>query len=312
MNAQLGKSLSVETMPLPGLDVLGRLKARRLTVEAGAHRGADVTLDLEEIAIGSDLSNDLVLMADDLAPRHVTVASTNILFGTARVTAENGPVTIEDGRRLEPGQWLEVKLPTRLGLGAATVAIEPEIDLAKAAKFVLLGALLLCMVFIGFKTTSAMMQGRGEMGGIIASVRAAAVTTVADPEARDAATLALRNRLAVAGLAERITLEQVEDGTVIASGQILPAEAERWRDVLRWLDVQPSAPLLVNNVTKNAPDAAMPAFRSVWMGANPSVLLQNGRMAVPGDEIGDGWKLVEIGKDGVIVERDGRTVKVAY
>ncbi|MCC2113603.1 MAG: hypothetical protein KDJ16_16330, partial [Hyphomicrobiales bacterium] len=231
------------------IDLLGRLRTHRLTVAEGAHRGASVSLDLSDVSIGSDLADDLVLIADDLKPHHATIRSTNLLMAGARVTAENGSVTLEDGRLLEPGQWLDVQLPTTLALGSARIAVSPQIDLFRVARTALLVALLLCMVLIGFKMTSTLLGNGIQVSNSFAAVKAATVRVGADATLKDAdATTALRNRLAVAGLKDRVVIEQTDDGTVIASGEVSPAEAEHWREVLRWLDVQPNAPMLVNNV----------------------------------------------------------------
>ena len=313
MITQTANTAVTKPSALADIDLLARLRTHRLTVAEGAHRGASVALDLTDVSIGSDLSDSLVLIADDLEPHHATIRSTNILMAGARVTAENGPVTLEDGRLLEPGQWLDIQLPTTLALGSAEVTVAPQIDLYGIARTALLGALLLCMVLIGVKMTSTLLGNGIQISNSFAAVKAATVRVGADATTRDAeATTALRNRLAVAGLKDRVVIEATDDGTVIATGEVSPAEAERWREVLRWLDVQPNRPMLVNNVRKSAADAAMPSFRSVWMGANPSVMLQNGRMAVPGDDLGNGWTLKEIARDGAVIENGGRSVKVAY
>ncbi|MEM9204878.1 MAG: EscD/YscD/HrpQ family type III secretion system periplasmic domain-containing protein [Pseudomonadota bacterium] len=284
-----------------------------LSVHSGAHRGTVTTLTTNKLTIGADPANDIVLFADDLAPRHFTVRVTDMFFGKAEVRAIEGPVTLGDGEIVEPGCSVKAQLPLLVRVAETEIEIAPALDLDRFWTRTIGIAVLILGLAIGGQVIASLTKN------VFASLSSEPIFT--SSTSTDRAQLAgqsgdhlasLRERLASSGLSETISLEQTTTGAIVATGNINDGEAPSWRSVIQWHDAQLRAPLLINNVKKGTQSASLPMVRSVWMGERPYLILESGRRAEEGDTLSDGWSVEKITQANVILNRAGRRVMITF
>lgn len=290
-----------------GLAIAGGLA---LVVEKGVHAGGSANNRAGILTIGAALDNDVVLIADKLSPHHARLSVRNIWRGLLRIEAKDGPVRLADGRVIDQGRFLDVVMPARFQLAAAEFKAEPANDISKAKKFAL-PAVLLAALALMLPPLTGVISGLFSAPGSVMQVAAPAPLVQSTEQAEKFLEM-LRGRLREAGLTGQVSADRGGAGSLVATGTIEPANADKWRDVIKWYDAQPGAPLLLNNVTRGEVNAVLPAFRAVWLDAKPQVVLLSGQTAGVGETIGGGWKIEAIEASGVVLSRDGRTAKVAF
>ncbi len=296
-----------------GIGVLGGLVFR---VEAGTHAGATVTSSRATLTVGAALDNDVVLIGDNLAQHHGRLGLADSWPPRVRLEALDGPVEIPGGRMLQQGHVIDLPLPLSFRMGTAECSVsgrrEPASLMRKSAP---LAALVLALLIVP-PVLSGLFSG---VSGLFSSspVPGPAVTTTngsspTDPAATQRWQEQLTNRLRMAGLAGQVSIERGGGGNIVAVGEVDETATEKWRDVLKWYDAQGSGPLLVNNVVRTGGQTALPGIRTVWLDANPQVVLANGQSAGVGETITGGWKIEAIERAGIVLSREGRTARITF
>lgn len=284
-----------------------------LTVEAGRHAGARLWRSGDRLAVGSDLANDAVLIADQLAAQHFSVTIADILRGIVEIEAIDDTITLENGRVLRPGQSWKRPMPLRFRAGQAQFRVEPARrvqDVVPGGRKTILAIGAVAALAIGISLLSSIssaISGRSSLAGFGANA-----SLSAGESAVQTARNALMEQIRQAGIPGDIQVEAGPSGTVIATGTVDPAGLEKWRDVLKWYDTRPDSPLLVNNVSRGTANAQTPQFRSVWVDGNPHVVLATGQTARAGDTVPGGWRIETIDRNGVVLVRDGRSMRLTF
>ncbi len=308
-------SLSSLSMPTGltssfGLRLTGGLV---LTVEGGAHAGARLHNAQGQIAVGSALSNDAVLIADGLAAHHFRISVADPWQSKIQLAAVDAVVQLDVGTKLRPGQSQTVSLPATFIAGGATFRVELARhwqDVVPGGKRSLIAVAALVVAFLGVNALSGLSglftssAGSGPLGQ--------QVSTTQPPSAVEEARAAFRDRLNQSGLGSEIQVEVGPSGTLVALGNVGAANVEKWRDVLKWYDSRPASPLLVNNVARATQATDVPQLRSVWVDVNPQVMLSSGQTARVGDTIAGGWRIEAIDQRAVVLTRDGKTTRLTY
>jgi hypothetical protein len=292
-----------------GLSLMGGM---RLFVERGLHAGASLVSKQGSITIGAAAENDVVLLADQLAARHMRVVMLNPWTNKARLEAFDQPIDLPDGRRIETGHFVDLSLPAKFRIGTAECRVETVREASTLKKF---GIPALALLLAAFLLPS--IAGLFSFSSSRGALPSPSVTTSSAPNGLDVGALAgwqdkLVERLRNAGLTGQVNVERGQSGNLVAFGAIEDTALDKWRDVLKWYDSQGSAPLLVNNVMRGAAQTVLPSIRTVWIDANPQVVLLNGQTAGIGDTIPGGWKIEAIEVSGVLLSRDGRTTRIAF
>lgn len=284
-----------------------------LTVESGTHAGARLKANGSELSVGSASANDAVLIADALAPTHFRVGLADVWRSMAIITAENDSIVVNERRTLLAGQYQRLPLPVHVRAGQATIRVGLERDwraLLSPPKAAATAGLVLTLA-IGVSIVSPFKKA-SDHAPAIAAREALAPRASWSTDTLESAMAALRSELGKAGLGNDIRLESGPGGSLVASGSVDPSLSDKWRDVLKWYDARPGGPLLVNNVARGTRTDDLPAFRAVWVDANPQVVLASGQTAKPGDTVSGGWRIDGIDRQGIVVERGGRTLRVPF
>lgn len=137
-------------------------------------------------------------------------------------------------------------------------------------------------------------------------------TNFSASEYLDAYVWTTRVRLDDLGLGRMLKVSSTEDGKILIKGTLLGAHAGRYSIFKGWFQSRTTYPPLIDEVEFLKLSGVFPKVVSVWLGDNPLVHLDNGKNARIGNTLGDGWKIVEIGRLAMMLERDGTVIELAY
>ena len=293
------------------IESLRKPLAMNVDVLSGAHAGVSQRIDADEITIGSATGADIILFADPIAPRHASIAPRSALGATVVIRAIDGPVVLDSGALLEPGQWAEGTMPLDLSLGGTHVTVSRTINPHEFAKPVLAMVMALGLILVGpnIVDTAFSSVSRAIEAPVVSDLVTNATPGVADKTVD--MVEALRDRVRSDNLGHLIEVLPGRDGTVLASGEIGRESMGAWRSILRWFDTVPGAPNLVNAVrVGSAPE--LPSIASVWLLGEPEVTLASGEKLREGDRARGGWTVKDISADGVVLSRNGSDVTLTF
>lgn len=290
-----------------GLTLLGGLT---LHVNKGSHRGARFPARNGRLSVGSGLDNEAVLLADNLAPAHFTLNLIDSWRGVLRVEAKDQAIRTRDGKSVDAGRYIDLKMPAHFQAGDAEFEVVAPKDTAKIRKFALPVIALLALAILLPSLVSLISGPFRHVPTLPSPLELTAPLT--DAGSLEKWQEQLREKVREATLGGQVMIERGPTGNLVAVGSVDPASLEKWRDVLKWYDALGNGPLLVNNVSKGEANAVLPNFRAVWVDSRPQVVLSNGQSAGIGDTIPGGWKIEAIDNSGVLLSRDGRISKVAF
>ncbi len=113
-------------------------------------------------------------------------------------------------------------------------------------------------------------------------------------------------------LGNSLKVSTTPDGEILIRGTLLPGHAGRYDMFRAWFQSREAYPPLVDAVSFVKLSDHFPKIRSVWLGENPVLHLDNGKDATVGSTMGDGWIIVEIGRLAMKLERDGAVIELIY
>lgn len=290
-----------------GMALLGGL---RFAVEKGMHAGAKLASPATAMTIGSAAENDVVLLGDSLAGKHVRLSVINPWRQLVRIEAQQQPVSLADGRQIAAGRFLDVALPVRFKAGTAECRAESIRQLTALRRYAVPAAVLVLAAFVLPSLTG--LFGASPSIGRQTSASATFNSAMTGDASSEKWQASLSDRLKTSGLGAHVSVERGASGNLVAVGSIEESQTEKWRDVIKWYDSQGAVPLLVNNVTRSGIQTVMPQLRAVWFDTKPQVVLMNGQSAGIGDVIGGGWKIEAIDAQGVLLAREGKTARITF
>lgn len=291
----------------------------QFSVESGLHAGVADTLAAGTYRIGRGAEADIMLADGGLALVH---GSIEVKDGALRVAAMDAPVMIgpvETGRSgrseiitLAPGTDREMSLPAIITLGETQLRVDPleapKPRLAPRALLlpVMIGATVPVLLFLGISLAMkpALLQ---------AAPRPPIVNHAAAADAASRAADALNRHLYETGLGKAIHAS-VSGAAVLARGTVEPGRSGDWLATETWYDQVFAAktPLLRQITMGTAPAAPTVAISAIWAGDDPHVVTRSGEKLGIGATLDGGWKIVKIDHDGVQLEREGRTMTLAF
>ena len=307
-----------------------------LHIEGGFYAGIVHRCPTSSVTVGADAEADVALVAEPLEPIHVAIEP-----GAEGLAIEaRGPGVHVAGRTLGKGEAagplvadlavderlesLDPAHPIELSIGEVTIRVVPR-EARRAARsrmlvdmpappvaceddrsLARLGVLLL-PAFAA--TVYLLLPERAPAPSPRSEPVLVEMPVTPDPSAVEGAMAELRTRLDERALGA-IGLRR-EGDALIASGDLPAEDYERWRGLQTWFDgMYGDVATLVAEVDMREEEPMdPPRVDAVWTGTDPHVVSRGAKYAV-GMRMPDGWTPTEIAGDHVMLERDGRVVRV--
>ena len=291
------------------------LGGHRVRMIDGAHEGVISLFEGRPWTIGGGPENDLILIGDGLAEKHLRISPERSLSRGVRVEALEGRVEIEGKVTLQPGEWAELSGPQTISVGRARFELAPVVDGHQVLRGVIFIASVAILAFIAFSImfstwnqTSFSLGTLGQRPAIIEQARPSG--PVAPVPVAEAGEMA-RIQLGTLNLAHMVKMTDVA-GTLKFDGLVPESFSPSWMAFLQWYDGQRGFPPMVNAVTVTGQDEDIPSIATVWLGEQPMVEFSDGTRGMIGSILAGGWRLVAVNRNAVSFERNGATISVNY
>ncbi len=288
-----------------------------LMVEQGPHQGARIALPAGCYSVGSALSNDVVLLDPRLASHHFTV---DVGPDSVFLTANSGPIHVRGRRRaLRPGAAATrctrtihfkagdtsflLSLPT-LPLSCSPGRRRVTLSATGAAAF---AAFVLLFTFAS-ATDGAVVQpflSKSVVAEAMLAVPAQPLPTARDVVAETQAHLKMAQL-------DTVTMTKGPDGALILSGTISPAQEATLRNMQHWFDGAFGARMLLLDQVRVAAEKPPLAVQAAWTGTEPYIIDGSGQKLFLGARLADGWTVLAITPDTVLLQRGARSLAVHF
>jgi hypothetical protein len=282
-----------------------------LTIEQPGLRPIPARLGLGCHKIGKAVDNDIVLFDEGLDDLHFELETGR----PVRLRALGGTVFCADGMELSSGA-VRIIDESHVHFSAGNTSF--RIDLPEAAPAPPHRSSWLKSSLLGVAGVVAVMS----VLAAISILKAVAVSrpfvplvsAVAErPPAPNAAQvlpemIARLNENQI----ETIDLKVLADGSVRAGGHIAPAQEAAWRQIEHWFDgAYGGRVVLVNQVDKKGGTAPL-TVQAVRPGVDGYVIDGEGNKLFIGAIVKDGWRLVSIGSDQLVLRRVSQTLSLRF
>ena len=277
-----------------------------LDVMRGPNTGAHVALSSGSYRFGREAGNDIVLADPTVATEQAVL---RLDASVAMLDALAPGITI-GRRRAAPGRPVRLRNHDDITIGDTVLRVLGPARQRSRARFpVLLAGGALCATAL-FVTIMAPAAHRTTTQRLTAQAPAAGTRGTATPTSTADVAADLTRRMQDAGIAERMHIS-VKDGAIVAQGVIDSDAISRWNAIEQWFDARHGDLALISHVTPGT-GPAMPHLdiRAVWAGPVPYVISTSGDKFTEGAVIDGGWTIARIGEDGVVLTRNGRSVRV--
>lgn len=284
----------------------------RLSVAAGLHQGATISLDGSAYVIGSDAEADIVLKDAGIAARHVLVRPTGRRI---EIEAVGGDVEVNT-HHIAEGHGYRSRLPVNIVVGDAQMVIcapsQPEPKSFFKRPTTAVATVVCCIgVFASLAAHALMSPPVGaDLGADPGSTMQAAMPDKAETPAVAQGLLAAQ--LDQAGIGG-VTLA-VEKNRLVASGALAKEKSEAWLDIQSWFDRNYGDRIvLTSNVAVNGVGTPPRlALQAIWFGPNSYVLAGDGTRYHEGAYVDDGWMISKIGEKSLHLSKEGATIALNY
>lgn len=300
-----------------------------ISVVGGVHTGAKVFVDPGTITIGRDASNNIVLFADDIEEQHVQLDLSAKYLQPIMVTPVNGSCRLDDGSIVDIGQYAEIDSGETIYFSNAALHISRVTSPKSVMNTAIKGAAILAIILIvplAYSLFSNLFVGAAGAGSKFFSSINHEISVQSDqylgtqfasagePSEKMVKefTWATRAQLEDLKLNHRLQADSTADGSIRVFGTISDKESARWTSFLRWYDTKTGFPPLIRDVQSVGEQRDLPEIKSVWLGLEPTAIMQDGSIVKIGSQIRGGWKVITINKNGMTIERDGSTVSLTY
>lgn len=291
-----------------------------LVVTDGYHAGASLDIENRAYTLGSDVNSDIVLADPGIGKTHLVLRRNGRQLD---IEAVGGDVLLNDEELIPEGHGRSHRLPVRIKVGGAELAIEmpsPPAPLAipqfpgPARPFIiaavvvagLLSLLSLAFALDGIAPSASQTQTR---------IAALSETDMAPTEAAPASTQAaveLRARIAQSGLSG-LEVEEA-DGRLIVKGSMPGERSAEWTDIQAWYDRSFGTETVLSSSVQSTAAEAMPRLRlrAIWFGDNPYVISADGARYYEGASTNDGWTVAEIGEERLLLTKGSASIALSY
>ena len=283
------------------------LQAWRITIENGPHAGVSVPIGLAQTSFGKAIDNDIVAADERLTDREAV-----FLLERGQLTLQPlGAAWTVNGSGVVVGKTL------RLRHGAAITAGDTRLRVSRAEKpaYFRSKAFALCTGGVAVAIGAlAALTGFGTTKFAAAAPLRAASYQVRPPSAGSTAMLRaeLSNKIKSASLSGVIDLRQ-KGAAIFASGIVPAVSLPRWRHLAKWFDnTAQGKTMLIDQVKAASAIAAPVAVAAVSFGRTPFVASRSGHRYTLGAAIPGGWILSHVAAHHILLDKDGKTLRVNF
>jgi len=288
----------------------------------GIQAGQSRRICTPTLMIGSEDTNDLILLDPSVAAAHVSVTFQRSVFGTlVNVKALADGVRVDDSDLEKDAERDAMRLPVEIGIGGNTVLLDREDgkrnakpsakakpERRKADPVVLYAFSTICLLFIGYVLLSKMTPERAYAVEVTSNTETPVVSVALDAE-----WVAMTKAKAAAfNLENEIDISQQSDNLIYIYGRIPESKLPELRELQAWVDGQPAAPTFVWDVRRQAALRDMPQIAMVLTSEPRRLILSNGQVKPVGDTLVDDWIVSEIGETSMTVARGSEEIIITY
>ena len=299
----------------------------KIRLTSGIQAGAECSMRLSKLSIGSAEGNDLVLIDNGVAAEQLEMTVKRSLFGTLIDIKALADGLSVNGRPIESGEVSEsVKLPASLEIGAAAILLErPENEnkntlgkfweavsvtkIARVDPIILLTLAALLVILFG-AIVGSLLSWNTSPYAVVGNSRAVE-GYLAEVSVRDW-QVELETQVQANGLIGDLAISAPQGGIVTISGSVPEGKVGTLREVQTWYDAQPNAPTVIWDVLRQADLRNLPSIMLVSLDEAPTLLLSSGASVGLDDTIVDDWIVKTIGETSMMLNRGSENVTVAY
>ncbi|MEM7216014.1 MAG: hypothetical protein AAF423_10765 [Pseudomonadota bacterium] len=121
-----------------------------------------------------------------------------------------------------------------------------------------------------------------------------------------------RIKLESLSLHHGIRVNVTEDKMLLASGNIPQNISSRYRLFKQWYSLQEGFPPLLEEVSFSELTITPPALKSVWFHEPATAFFEDGTSGEIGGLVGEGWKILDIQPDELVLYKNGNTFLLQF
>lgn len=294
-------------------------------IKSGLLGGTAHTLTSRTISIGSELCQDIVLIDDDIQPKHVELSFEPTLFGElVKVTAIGGDIMVGNTKVAEGSSSPLLRPPLNLEIGGVVIRLDDTksnqtyqtgwvgriLDKLYYTSWVALiaGAALLLPFFLNS------FGGTEKLGVQIRpqATQQESVNTEQQKSAEQDNYLLFLAKIEDAGLEQFLNVAALPNGSIQVKGALPDSKFQSWKQVHTWFDQQAFGTVLISNVRKSRSLSKLPSLSHVTLHEPRQVLFADGKRVLEGQIIQDGWVLEKIGPKQLEIRRGNERINLQY
>lgn len=279
----------------------------QLIVNGGMHDKCKSDVQLDDISIGSEPSNDLVLLDPGVAPSHIHIAVSYSLLGPlATVTAKDAAAEA-NGHPVDKGDALKpLRMPINLYFGdGVSVELSRQIVLRPQRSFYQRARRKMIATVVGFGTLTAGLLVWEKYSGqmFVVSPNYVSATTLDQPSQIGISAKTFVDKLDQVGLGETLRVAETVDGFLEVRGRMSPSQARTWEAVAVWYDTTSVARPLLTYFQNAAELPVMPPISLVRLSAPQELVLSTGKAMGVNSKLSDDWRIAAIERDHIVIAR---------
>ncbi len=282
-------------------------------VLSGLHLGSTGSIDEAQFTIGSETSNDVMLLDDEVLGPNIRFTSQRSVFGPLLTIVTDRSDVSANNQVLSPGvETAPLRLPCEIAVGGVRIRFSNADKRAplNLYHFEAIAVPLLFAVGLGAFGLQAVLDFTPDPPLALTAPQAEEPGAAAAPR-QSAAEISIA-QIDQAGLSQFLTVTSSDQGIVNITGSLPAALIPDWRETRRAIDQLTTGDVVVSNVTEAPQLRDFPPVAAIELGDNPMILFANGKRARIGDPVRDEWIIDAIERQSVTLKRNTETVVVRF
>lgn len=274
----------------------------KVFVECGLHAGSSQICDAEQLQIGDDMSDAIMLVDPSIRGDKVFIQNLPSIFSPFVAIETSRTDVFANGKKID-GKILK-RLPFCLKI--ADVSLRLSKGQPSQINWHASGAMFAASLAVIAFSAERYLARRDSMP--IQMVQAEEHV-----EAQTGASFELvKSQISSAGLEYLITANENLDGSISISGNLPLSQMDSWNNVRQEIDRVTFDVPIQSNVNQNSGLPELPPFAAISLAENPQLILAGGERWSVGSSIGQGWLITKITDTHILVERGTEQIEVSF